>query len=231
MNNKIIIHSYGGIEKDYQPTISSWEYYCDRYGLELVISKDTDIEDYVWSKWNPLVYDRLGDRNLFVDIDVMVRWDAPNIFDVYSECDVLVSDDNRHNKVGGYHYNQWKNFYDVTKINWGKYFNAGVMLLSDFNYKKLTCSIYSKPFYEVWDKSVIDGYEQTPVNILTQELFNSDICYTDSKWNNLVMHWYNDYSFLNDSYLWHFTGPRLGGWGKKVELINSIWESIKVKYS
>lgn len=231
MINKIVIHSYGGIEKSYYPNILSWEHYCDRHGLGLVVSTKTEIDDYVWSKWNPLIYDRLGERNLFVDVDTMVRWDAPNIFETFPDCDVVVSNDIRHNRAGIYHYNQWENFYDITSIDKSRYFNAGVMLLSDVNYKKLTGMVYSNKFYEVWDKKKMDGFEQTPVNILTQELFSDKICYTDSKWNNLTMTWYNDYSFLNDSYVWHFTGPKLGGWGKKVELINSIWESIKVKYS
>lgn len=66
---------------------------------------------------------------------------------------------------------------------------------------------------------------------MNNELFENDICYRYSKLNNPVMNFCIDYSFLNDSYPWHFTDSILGGWGKKVELINSIWESIKVKYS
>jgi len=46
----------------------------------------------------------------------------------------------------------------------------------------------------------------------------------------MIMFKYGDASFINDSYIWHFTGPLMGGWGNKNNLMRQVWDQIKVYY-
>ena len=48
--------------------------------------------------------------------------------------------------------------------------------------------------------------------------------------DNMVMVKYDDGSFINDSYIWHFTGPRMGGHQNKKQVVSQIWEYIKNQY-
>jgi hypothetical protein len=58
-----------------------------------------------------------------------------------------------------------------------------------------------------------------------------DIKFLGWEWNNMVMSKYDDGEFINDSYVWHFTGNRMGGHTNKKHIIKQIWEHVKQYYN
>jgi hypothetical protein len=46
----------------------------------------------------------------------------------------------------------------------------------------------------------------------------------------MVMSKYDDGEFINDSYVWHFTGSKMGGHTNKKNIIKQIWEHVKQYY-
>lgn len=67
-------------------------------------------------------------------------------------------------------------------------------------------------------------------NIISYKLFPDDINHLDYMWNNMIMTKYEDFSFINDSYIWYFTGSKMGGHSNKKTIIKQIWEHIKTYY-
>ena len=78
----------------FEHTINSWQYYCDKHNIDFYVirSKRPDVKYSVWHK--EFVFDYVGDsyeKIGVVDFDTMIKWDAPNIFDLYDDefCGVL----------------------------------------------------------------------------------------------------------------------------------------------
>ena len=70
-----------------QYSIKTWEYYCKKWGIDLLIV-DENVGNFGQRIWNKELiwkfgkgYDKIG----IVDADTMVRWDAPNIFDLVTD--------------------------------------------------------------------------------------------------------------------------------------------------
>jgi hypothetical protein len=241
MKNIILITAHNDHEMQLPYGIWTWKWYAKKHNIDIIVANDVIKSDYrvgsvcSFKKWGNLeLLSREFDRVLMVDTDVMVRWDAPNIFDTFADVvNGMVLDAGGFN-VGMYHLRQWADAFHINqKLYDNKYCNAGVALLSKKNYEII--SFEMNKYFEYWINSVKnatavpDAMDQTPTNIIMWNECDG-VTLLDDRWNNMVMSKYDDGSFINDSYIWHFTGPRLGGWGNKENIMQQVFNQIKHKY-
>ena len=239
--NLIYIPATKGLEKQLPYGIKTWEYYCKKHDIELCVSTESMPSnsevfknDHFQQYFIPTLSEKEYDRVLIVDADVIVRWDTPNIFNEFPNHNFSVVRDAGFD-AGNYHLKQWLNFNPNIKTPPKDYFNSGVILISKENYLKLKEGIV--PYYEYYVNAKlnktprIDTSDQTPTNILAYELFPQDIKYLDYNWNNMVMFNYDDFSFVKNTYLWHFTGPKMGGWDNKGKLMEQLYLHLQDYYS
>jgi lipopolysaccharide biosynthesis glycosyltransferase len=238
--NLIFMPAYNGFDK-YLPSIQSWKYYCKKNNIELIIANEKrnyDFNDWGNGCYEPWWDDRLVnidyEKVILIDADTVVRWDAPNIFEVCKDVEIGVVCDAGGESTGRYHLNQWEDLNPNIKTPNDKYFNTGFVLLSKEKYLGIREEM--PRYYEFWAsffKNNIkgpDACEQTAVNILAYELYENEVTHLDFKWNNMVMAKYDDGSFINDSYIWHFTGFKMGGHKNKGNIMNQTWDYIKEYY-
>ncbi len=249
MKNLIFIPAYNGHSNELKYCIETWRHYAKKYNIPIVVAGEPIHSEFdswahgIWQRWKDMrLINGDWDKVLLVDADTMVRWDAPNVFEEFKDKNFCVVRDAGGANTGLYHLRQWVNVNKNIKTPPQDYFNCGFLYMSKENYLKIANNIHA--YYEYWksfhfmglnnDEIRIagkpDAVEQTPVNILAWELFSEDINYLPDVWNNMVMCKYDDASFVNDSYVWHFTGPRMGGWGKKTEVIEQVYNFIKEYY-
>jgi glycosyltransferase involved in cell wall biosynthesis len=234
--NVVFIPAYNGIKKDYKVAIHSWEHYCKRHNLELYLL-DGDFSESkdklpIWERFfDETIFSKNFDRMLMVDLDTIIRWDAPNIFDEYRDITVGVVRDAGGASSGLYHLRQWTDFDKGIVSKPQDYFNMGMLLITKTNFTKLVNEL--KPYYEYYisvrDTKRIDAFDQTAVNIVVDKLFPEAVR-LPYIWNNMVMCKYEDFSFVNDSYMWHFTGAKMGGWANRINLMKTLWGHIHPYY-
>lgn len=239
--NIIFIPAYNGFDTQWPEGIESWKYYCNKWDIQLIIANEE--KNYEFEPWGngcfePWYDERLVeldyDKVILIDSDTMVRWDAPNIFEVGNDYDMCVVADAGGPNTGQYHLNQWSELNPNIKTPADKYFNTGFVFLSKEKYLQIREQM--PKYHEFWSSFYKVGptgpnaCEQTPVNIISYDLFPSEIHHLGYEWNNMVMSKYDDGSFINDSYIWHFTGSRMGGHTNKKFIMNQIWDHIKNQY-
>lgn len=241
MKNLIFIAAHNNQEDTLPYGIKTWRWYAKKYGIDIHISNKHINSEFkvggfcAYEKWQEeLILDSEYDRILIVDSDTMIRWDAPNVFDIYPSTNLGMVTDVGGFKTGHYHFNQWKSKFELPNIcDTGIYCNSGFLLISTHNYKIISKEI--KPYFEFWVNSYKqtgknpDAIDQTPVNIIAWKYCNGIELLNDI-WNNMVMSKYDDGSFITDSFVWHFTGPKMGGWGNKPSVMEQIWNHICEKY-
>ncbi len=237
--NLVFIAAHNNQETLLPRGIESWRKYCKKHNIDFIVSNKNIIADFkvdghcAYEKWNEeQILKSTYEKILIVDSDVIVRWNTPNVFDLFKNVDFGVVLDQGGMQVGEYHFNQWKDFIDIN-IESFKYFNSGFIITKLENYKIINKHI--KKYFDYWKGQFIkygntpDAMDQTPINIIGWNVINN-VTILPHIWNNMVMTKYDDASFLNDSYIWHFTGPKLGGWNNKSNTIEEIWNHIKFNY-
>ncbi len=240
--NIIFIPAYNGFDKEFPEGIESWKYYCNKWDIQLIIANEK--KEYEFEPWGngcfePWYDERLVELNydkvILIDSDTMIRWDAPNIFEITKDYEICVVADAGGEPVGRFHLNQWVELNPLIKTPADKYFNTGFVLLTKKKYLEIKKQI--PKYHAFWSSYYIVGNngpnacEQTPVNIISYELFPNEIHHLSYEWNNMVMSKYDDGEFINDSYIWHFTGSRMGGHKNKKNIIKQIWEYVKHQYN
>lgn len=239
-NNLVFIAAHNNQEMSQPYGIRSWRWYCKKYGIDFKVSNKIIRSDFktggfcAYEKWNEeYILNSNYSKILIVDSDVIVRWDTPNIFSTFENIEFGMVKDVGGTQTGIYHLNQWKDFIDISNINPSLYCNSGILMLTLKNYKIVNSQI--QKYFKYWKGQYIktgsnpDAIDQTPVNIIGwKNIGNIDIL--PNIWNNMVMFNYKDASFVNDSYVWHFTGPNMGGWKNKSKIMSQLWNLIKNKY-
>ena len=229
-----------------QYAYSTWRYYAKKYDIQLIILDrpltDVEVMRPTWQRW--YVYDLLKINDIsynwvaMVDIDTMIRWDAPNIFDVVpEEMYGAVKDDLSiewiYNSIQGYKHL----FPDVQTLDWTNYVNNGILVLPKSSGEEFCSRV--KDFYhdninelrELQHKTLKKGTDQTPVNYLMRRFFKEGVIFYMPKTFNLT-HIYKTDAIVDDiyikcSYIWHFNGiPR----DKRSEWMKHTWEKIKNNY-
>ena len=239
MSNCIVIPAYNGIKDKFSSCIRSWEIYAERHKIDLIVhsgpvnnnDEGSQWELSIWRRWQDLkLLLNKHDNFLQVDADTMIRWDAPNIFNECSkESEISGVLDGM---AGFHHFPQWSMSHNLQKINFNFYFNAGLLRFS----KKFADYLlyHLETYYSFWKKRKslnikIDAVDQTAVNLIIQQ---SDLNFEILPliFNNLVLNNYNDFNFIEENYVWHFTGPNMGGWANKENIINQTWDKVKSNY-
>lgn len=229
---------------DYQQyCFLTWNYYAKKHNLDVIVLEDPlfDVEVMrpTWQRW--YVYDILMSNGIeynqvaLVDVDTMVRWDTPNIFELSEGKFTGVVDDLSvewtYSSIQGY-----KEYFPTVDLKWYRYINNGMIVLpteggEDFC-KKIT-NFYSEnlnSLREKQHKTLRKGTDQTPVNYIALETFEDNIQYLSKEYNMTHMHKtfaFHDNIYIKCSYIWHFNGfPR----EQRYEAMKHTWEVIKNNY-
>jgi len=242
MKNCVVIPGYNNYKEKLPFGLKSWEYYCNKYNLELTVldsESSFNRNQAIWQCWFDIekIFTK-HDRMLLVDLDTIVRWDTPNLFEIFSSHFNCINHCPHFGESPGeYHYEEWKNFIDFIPNN-SFYFNTGVLLFNKSHYK--TIKKYLLPYYEYYmdqelvgnnpppNKQRLSAYEQTPINLVVQKHLTSEIRFKPLLFNDLVMTKYNDYKFIDESYIWHFTGNNMGN--DRAQVMNQTWNQVKQYY-
>lgn len=145
---------YEEMTKSTHPTFKA---YANKIGADfLAITKSTSSSPH-WEKFQ--IYDLLNkyERILYIDSDILIRPDSPNIFDIVPK-----------DKLGAFNEAPWTDgrqisiyetcqAYDVKLPNWnGAYYNTGVMVIS-----RIHKQLFKKP-----EKEFFNFYEQGYLNMI-----------------------------------------------------------------
>lgn len=237
INNNLIYIVAIGMDV-HEGIIKSWEYYCNKYGIDFEIIKDSlyDKRSPHWERYT--IFQRFPDYKnyIYVDADALVHWNAPDFFEKLKEFDNLcvVKDVGSlewvYNSILGY-----KHFFPTINLTWDNYFNTGFMKFSH-KHKK-----YFEDFLEFHDKNEEElnrlqyytlkkGFDQTPFNYFT---IDQEIEY------NLISGYYSlaylykkgilrNLWFLQiPCYIWQFNDiPK----DQLNDIVGLSWKKIKHKY-
>jgi len=217
-------------------TKQSWEHYCSRHNIDfhVIDTPPLDIGTPHWFRY--FIFDEKPgyDKYLYIDSDVMVHWDAPNIFEIYPEDKIHVVRDNSGLGWIWEGINLYQQLFEGVSLDWERYFNSGVIM---FSQKQRSLIDGFKEFYKEnaetitsFQKQVRKGFDQTPFNYFNA--YNeTDIVYMSEKFNlthlmrKEILH--GDY-FVNMAWFWHFNGlPR----EHQQQFIQQLWDKIKTNYN
>jgi len=106
--------------------------YADKIGADFLNINEFN-RQYITQKWNKFhIYDLLSKykRILYLDIDILVRDDAPNLFDIVPESKLGMFNEGRYVPRGEF-IEQASEYYGEPIKKWnGKFYNSGVMVIS-----------------------------------------------------------------------------------------------------
>ncbi len=213
----------------------SWEHYCKRHDIDFyVIDKPQhpDTSPHWFRYW---IFDlKPGyDRYMYVDTDIMVKWDAPNIFELYDENQIHAVRDNSGLSWIWEGINGYQSMFPDIKLDWINYFNSGMMVFSS---KHKDLINHFKDFY-INNQPIIQEYRERLRKGFDQTIFNYFLLYAGEKINLIPEKWnlfhmirrevlYNGY-FIDMGYFWHFNGLERN---TQVQQIQNIWDKIKQNY-
>ncbi len=249
---------YGGWEwMEYSKR--TWEFWCKKHNCELVVY-DTPTENdlarfrVTWQRWFD-VFDRVEtvvpdyDKIFMIDASSMVRWDAPNIFDLVDNRFTAWRDmDNlrwTYESVEGY-----KPFFNDMSFDLKKYINCGAAIINK-NHKNFLQEV--KTFFIENQDALVNaeshvikkGTDQTPFNYLLQ-YHNIDVSLElPFTWNarhltRKELHSYNwqleqlghstdkTPHYIKYCNIWRFTGMSKD---QRTQWAEHSWNFIKEKYT
>ena len=205
-------------------SLKTWKHYCDRIGAKLFVMNepihDPDKMKVTWQRW--YVHDLLEHNNIdydkvfMVDLDTMIRWDAPNIFEdewigKNSDFAACVDNDNLgwvKDSVDGY-----QHLFNDVSLDWERYFNCGVIFMTKKMAKisKAITDFYfdnEQEILKLQHETLKKGSDQTPVNyIVNREMSNVNLL--SKRWNLTHLmrkEILNGFKFVDMGYVWHFNG-------------------------
>lgn len=225
-----------------QYCINSWQAWCNKNDIDfLVIDKhDSRYKFPVWNK--DIIFETVGDKYdkiIYVDSDTMVKWDAPNPFNLYDDefCVTIDRSSLRWilNSIDAY-----QQFFPDLKLDIDGYFNSGVCFFTK-DHKYIFDQLID--FYEK-NKDKLDqikgvGKVQTVLNFMLKKN-NVKIKYLPPTWNLFSIHKKDMFKhnwqlnedmtpfFIKYSYVWHFTGF---GIEDRIKLMGQVWNQYKNYYA
>lgn len=217
-------------------TKQSWDHYCDRHDIDFFAITEPQLDNGTPHWFRYFIFDIKPDydRYLYVDSDIMVRWDAPNIFEQYKDLSKLhVVRDNSGLSWIWEGINAYKQLFGDVDLDWERYFNSGVLLFSQ-EHKNLINSF--KNFYienidEIFSfqKQVRKGFDQTPFNYFNAHN-ETEIEFMSEKYNLVHMarkEILQNYYFIDMGWFWHFNGiPR----DFQNNFIKELWKKVEKNY-
>jgi hypothetical protein len=219
--------------------INTWKYWCERNQAELIVLDtpitDTEYMKATWQRWyaldilqgNDIEFDQVA----LVDIDTMIKWDAPNFFkETGHQFSACVDNDNVGwviDSIEGY-----QKFWPATILDWPEYFNCGFVVLNQSH------ADICQEILNFWNdnsneliqlqQNLRKGTDQTPVNYIAKSKTNVNLL--NKKWNLTHLNrkeLIQNFKFINAGYIWHFNGfdKHL-----RVDIMRETWNRIKNNY-
>lgn len=238
--NLVVITSMKGlVDISYEPYCNfTWKYWCNKNNADLIILSepisDTKYMKPTWQRW--YIWDILEKSKMnyekvaLIDVDTMIRWNAPNFFELINENEIGMCVDNDNIGWTVKSINGYKHFFENISLDWTEYFNCGVVIIGN------KCKDYCKHVQKFWETNSNDlvklqntlkkGTDQTPVNFIFKEKIKT----LNKKWN--LTHLYRkeileNFMFIDCGYIWHFNGFDKN---MRHEIMSQTWESIKHNY-
>lgn len=233
-------------QKYFEASKQCWQMYCKKNNIDFIVitKKLPNVKYCVWHK--EFVFDYIGDKYekiALVDFDTLVKWDAPNFFDLYTDefCGVI---DNEslfwmENSIRSFK----SNFEEISKvdISLSEYINGGVLFFTKEHksfFEKLKKFYFdNKERFDNWNIPNT-GKEQTILNLYLKKE-NVKKKYLDFRFNTmrLIKNDWLHYNwqlnedkrpfFIKYSYIWHFTGCSIE---ERTQLMTQIWLQTKHLY-
>ena len=222
-------------------SIYSWEKWCQKNNIDfMLITEHDDRLGYpVWNK--ELVYEKAKeyDKIGIVDSDTMIKWDAPNIFELYDDefCGVV---DNASLKWIHDSLKNYGKFFDGIEVDIDEYINAGVLFFTKEHLSLFEdiLKFYFKNQDELdnWNKG--GGREQTILNYHLK-ISGFKRKFLSQSWNLLSIHrkqmfthnWQlnedNTPFFVKYAYIWHFTGFPISD---RINIMKHTWDVFGDNY-
>mgnify|MGYP003113932891 CR=1 FL=1 len=256
VNNKNLSDKYGDFEY-FQYSRKTWEYWCKKNDVLFVpfeepVEKDLFKYRVNWQK-AIFCFDELERREIdydqicLVDSSCMIKWDAPNFFNMTEhKFTGWVDDDNMrwiYDSIQGY-----KDFFKGTDINFEldqeKYISSGFIIFNE-QHKEFFTSFRNfyldniDIFCKLQDEVVRKGTEQTPFNYWLQ-MNNIDVKLdlpkvfklTHMHRKDLFEHNWQDGDdktpfFIKYGYNWIFNGiPK----NQRNQVMKQTWELVRGNY-
>lgn len=243
MNKNIVVITCmdGSVDVSYKTfCINTWQYWCKKNNVELLILdhpiSDTLYMKPTWQRWHVLdILESNGieyDQVALVDVDTMIRWDAPNPFnETANQFSVCIDNDNVGwitRSIDGY-----QKYFNNVHFDWTDYFNCGMIILHKSHKelcKKITDFWYANHEQLSYDQQTLrKGTDQTPVNYIVRQS-NISINYISKKWNLTHLtrkEILQDFMFVDCGYIWHFNG-----FDKELRfnIMQQTWNQFREKY-
>ena len=181
IKNPDLAEKYGNFDY-FEYSRATWEYWCKQNDC-IFVEFDSPVEPDMlrfrvnWQKamfvFDELERDKIDyDQIFLVDSSCMIKWDAPNIFELteHKFCGWPDTDNMRwiHDSIQGY-----KSFFDNFELDQDKYVSSGVIIFNE-QHKKFFESFKNlyydnvDTFINLQDNIVKKGTEQTPFNYWLQ---------------------------------------------------------------
>jgi hypothetical protein len=186
--------------------------YAERIGADFMAIDESNSSSPHWEKFQ--IYDLLNqyERIIYLDTDVLVRDDCPDLFDVVPASHLGVFNEAPFTEARATSLFEVCKEYDVKLPDWdGKYFNTGVMVIS-----RVHKYLFKKP-----DKEAFSFYEQGYLNMKIAQ---------DKIWTQELRYQYNRMSCMDAitgeerhaSYIMHYAGfPDL------LQVLSAIQRDVK----
>lgn len=222
-----------------QYCINTWSYWCKKNNCKLVILDtplvDTSYMKATWQRWYVLEIlknsDIEYDQVALVDIDTMIRWDAPNFFDyTQNKFSACIDNDNVGWVVDSL--NGYQKYFTDTTIDWTDYFNCGFIVLNQ------THNDICKKITDFWENNSQEltelqttlrkGTDQTPVNYIVRK--NCEVNILNKKWNLTHLNrkeLLSNFKFIDAGYIWHYNGFEKN---LRNNIMKDTWTYIKSNY-
>ena len=221
--------------------INSWKYWCEKNDVDFkfITEHDDRLGKPVWNK--ELVhkhaeeYDKIG----VVDSDTMIKWDAPNIFDLYEDEFCGVNDNSSLRWIRD-SVKVYSKFFPDLEIDYNTYINAGVVFFSkkhlDIFKQVLDFYLENREELDNWNKG--GGKEQTIFNFHLVKN-NVNLKLLNPEWNLISIHRKDMFSynwqlnedqtpfFIKYAYIWHFTGFPVED---RIKIMKKVWDTYRKNY-
>ena len=156
--------------------------YAQRCRTDLILKTSKTISDTPWASSQRMEMEKLFDtydRILYVDADVLIKPDAPNIFEAINDSYIHMLPENSYNK--NYIEKEVIPYIQQVKPSYkaSKYYNAGVMLLNREHRKAI--EFVHDEYFESF------RFEQDYINYRIDK-FNMQVIDLSIKWNAILLY-------------------------------------------
>jgi len=224
-----------------QYCLLSWQAWCKKNNIDFLAIEDHD-DRYKYPVWNKdIIFEKVGDKYdkiIYVDSDTMVKWDAPNPFDLYED-EFCISIDRSSLRWILSSIDAYQKFFPGVTLDIDRYFNSGVCFFTKehkYVFDQLI-DFYTENRDEL-DNIKGVGKVQTVLNFMLEKN-NVKLKFLPPTWNLFSIHKKDMFKhnwqlnedmtpfFIKYAYIWHFTGFPIED---RTRIMKQVWEGYKGLY-